>query len=72
MSNPDVLAAVHDEARADLDRLVSYATKKLAEIGADQAAAEMTQGLLAQPSWDRMMIATVLGAALVRLAEVGE
>lgn len=76
MSDQDAAVAaidqVYAEARNDLDRLIGYSRPAVAKYGTEEAAVALTSGLLAQPSWDRMLLASVLGVALVRLAGRGE
>lgn len=69
MPEIDVIAAVEREAREDLGRLIPAARKAIQEHGPVRAAVELTSGLLEQPSWTRMMVASVLGVALAELAQ---
>lgn len=57
------------ETQQDLDRLVDTVEQWLPERGAARSYNQMVTGLLAQPAWDRFNLVTVLGLAVVRLAE---
>ena len=58
------------ESRDDLRNLVDYAAKGL-RVGAtaDEVTDRIIRGLLASDEWDAFLLATVLGFAVVRLAE---
>lgn len=58
------------EADADCLRLVDHLRSK----GGDRAraTAELVQGLLDSPSWDRLELASTLGAAVAMLAIVAD
>jgi hypothetical protein len=64
---------VHAEARDDYDRLLPAARRFLESAGGSKvdASVAFTSMMLANPAWDRMMIASVLGIALMELAERG-
>lgn len=64
-----VVASVEAEARADLERLLPAARESVEKYGPVRAAVELTSGLLERPEWTRMMVASVLGVALVQLAK---
>jgi hypothetical protein len=59
------------EARDDLDKFLMPTARAMTRQhqDADLTATELARGLLRQTTWDRPMLASVLGAALVRLAE---
>jgi hypothetical protein len=63
----DVIVAVYGEARDDLHRLMSPAREAVAQYGQIRGSVELTSALLRDPSWDRMMVASVLGVALAKL-----
>lgn len=61
------------EAADDLDALVAAARAAVVRVSdRERRAAELTGTLLANLPWDRVMLASVLGVALVRLADVAE
>lgn len=60
---------VHAEARDDLDRMLAHALPVVAKLGPARAAVDITSGLLAEETWTRMLLASVVGVALVRLVE---
>jgi hypothetical protein len=62
---------VHAEARDDYDRLLSAARSFLSGARGSKvdASVAFTSMMLANPDWDRMMIASVLGVALMEIAE---
>jgi hypothetical protein len=70
-STRSVVDQVHAEARDDYDRLLRAARQFLDGAGGSKvdASVAFTSMMLAQPGWDRMMIASVLGVALMELAE---
>jgi len=57
------------ETRDDLKKLTDAARHYLIDTEPDQVISDMVQGLLDQPLWDRLELASVLGMAVVRLAE---
>ena len=59
------------EARNDMRTLVDHLRTKVAEDGPAVAASQLVQGLLDSPSWDRLELASVLGAAVAALAGDG-
>lgn len=61
------------EASSDLDQLLAAARVGIVRVpDPERRAAELTTSLLANLPWDRVMLASVLGVALVRLADVAE
>lgn len=66
--DPSHMAAALAEARADLTRLVDHARPRVARDGADIATSQLVQGLLDSPDWDRLELASVLGAAVAAIA----
>ena len=56
------------ETRDDLNKLLDAARKYLADTEPDEVISDMVQGLLDQPAWDRLELASVLGMAVVDLA----
>lgn len=62
------IEVVYADARDDLDTLVDAARRMLGTGGPAKAAVSMTTGLLQQAEWDRILLASVVGAAVVRLA----
>jgi hypothetical protein len=70
-ANQATIDEVHAEARDDLDKLLPVARRHIEEYGPINGAVHLTTGILVQPEWDRVLIASVLGVALVRLAEIG-
>ncbi|HEU4541965.1 MAG TPA: hypothetical protein VFR23_12635 [Jiangellaceae bacterium] len=68
MADVSIIDQVYAEARDDLNRLLPPARQALAKSGTELAAVELASGLIRQPEWTRIMLASVLGAALVRLA----
>jgi hypothetical protein len=62
-----LLDQARSEARDDLGRLMSFFEGKREADGEDVAVADVVQGLLDAPSWDRLNLASVLGEALARL-----
>jgi hypothetical protein len=67
--DPDVIAGVHKEAHDDLVRLMPAAHRALEQHGAVRGAVELTSEMLAMPSWTRVMVASVLGVALIQIAQ---
>lgn len=66
---PGEVDQVHAESRDDLEKLLPVAQKLVTEYGPVRGAVELTTGLLMQPSWTRMELASVVGVALVRLVQ---
>lgn len=63
------LDQARSEARDDLDRLLTHFDAERAAAGEPAAVAEVVQGLIDEPMWDRMLMASVLGEALARLVD---
>jgi hypothetical protein len=70
-STRSVVDQVHAEARDDYERLLASARQFLEAAGGSKvdASVAFTSMMLAQPSWnDVMMVASVLGVALMEIA----
>jgi hypothetical protein len=70
-SRDELMRGAVAEARDDLDRRLMPTARAMLrrDKDSDKTAAALTTGLLRQAAWDRTLLASVLGAALVRLAE---
>jgi hypothetical protein len=69
VSDDELMRGAIREANDDLDALVTAAVAA-AEVEPDpeRRAADLTTALLSSTPWDRVMLASVLGVALVRLS----
>lgn len=56
------------EARDDLNRLIDHLRPRATDVGIDLAVSRLVQGLLNDLDWDRLVLASTLGAAVGRLA----
>jgi hypothetical protein len=59
--------AAYAEAVDDLARLLTAAAKAVPKLGPADAALDLTRGLLNEPRWGRLELASVLGVALERI-----
>jgi len=66
------MRAAAREARDDLNRRLMPTTRAMMarHHDADVTMTELAKGLMRQTTWDRPMLASVLVAALVRIAEL--
>lgn len=67
-TDPGRVHAIAAEAFADLEDLQAVMDLRVGLHGRDHAAVAFTQELLNHPSWDRVMLASVLAAALAAAA----
>lgn len=70
-TDPGRVHAVAAEASADLEDLQAVMDLRVGLHGPAHAAVAFTQELLNHPSWDRVMLASVLAAALAAAAGRG-